>query len=275
MVDSCNWVNSRANSIFIHNVFFFFGRGSNIPAINKILEKWGIVFGGESYYGKIRIDKSTIDFNTGNALTRFPANGLVLTAKLSSASRDAKPFVAFMGFYEPPQPSGRIAVLGDSSCADSSFSGTHPPTCLDLVSRTIAVAVGESSAQEEFPAAVQPSLDLVVGSTPPPEGRQEGELSRLADIAGKRRDVCVSRKELWANASVLSSGKVTFPRVRYVDRTELTIEEEIWKYRASSRREKTVLMYVGLFITFSGMCFVVILSIGSRNVTPKRPKNYA
>lgn len=180
-----------------------------------------------------------------------------------------------MGFYEPPKPSGHIAVLGDSSCADSSFSGTHPPTCLDLVSRAIAVALGESSAQEEFPTAEQPQLELVVGSTPPPEGRQEGELSRLADLAGKRRNVCVSRKEAWTNASALPSGKVSFPRVRYVDRRELTIDEEIWKYKASSRREKTVLMYVGLLFTFAGMCFIIILSISSRNISPKRAKSYA
>lgn len=246
-----------------------------MPAINKILGKWGIVLGGESYYGKIRIDKNTIDFNTGNTLVRFPANGLVLTAKLSSASRDIKSFEPFMGFYEPPGPSGRIAVLGDSSCADSSFSGAHPPTCLDLVSRTIAVVLGESTIQEEFPTAEEPQLNLVVGSAPPPEGRQEGELSRLSDLTGKRRDVCVSGEEVWINASALPSGKVSFPRVRYVDRTELTIDEEIWKYKTSSRREKTVLMYVGLLMTFGGMFFIVILSISSRNVSQKNIKNYA
>ena len=217
------------------------------------------------------MDKETFEFNTGNALVKFPQNGLVITAKLSSASRDAKSLVPFMGFYEPPAPSGNIVVFGDSSCADSSFSNAHPPTCLNLVSRAVAVALGETSAAEEFPAALPPQLNLVVGSALP-EGHQEGELSRLADLAGKRHGICVSEGEDWADASPLLADTVNFPRVRYVDRTELTIEEDIWKYKAANRREKTVLMYLGMAITFAGMCFIVILSISSRNLSSKRTK---
>lgn len=57
--------------------------GSNIPALNDLLSSWGIALGDIVYDGDYNIGKQTVTYASGTHIARFPAKGIVLSAKLN------------------------------------------------------------------------------------------------------------------------------------------------------------------------------------------------
>lgn len=56
--------------------------GSNVPAINTLLDDFGISFSSQVVQGSFRLEKSEGFYGSGSTLSRFPAGGLTITAHL-------------------------------------------------------------------------------------------------------------------------------------------------------------------------------------------------
>ena len=124
--------------------------GANVPALNDLLQPYGIALGGKVLRGNIKGkgNQQTL-FRSGNALVQFPTGGRVHYARLKDES---KSFLgqgnnhiveaAILGLYQSSNKgdkeerdtrsdsgsgsggsgsgSGRVIVYGDSNCLDSS-----------------------------------------------------------------------------------------------------------------------------------------------------------
>mmetsp|Transcript_52022 Transcript_52022/g.130630 ORF Transcript_52022/g.130630 Transcript_52022/m.130630 type:complete len:919 (-) Transcript_52022:666-3422(-) len=101
--------------------------GANLPALNELLESFGISFGARVFDGLIQMeDHPPAHFASGAALLNFPAGGSVLSFSLQdqsfqileSKNRQANVAIAGMLTAVGENP-GRISVFGDSSCVDN------------------------------------------------------------------------------------------------------------------------------------------------------------
>lgn len=104
--------------------------GANVPALNDLLQPFGIAFGGSILNGPYSINGERSFFASGTDIVRFPAGGFVHRFTFqdstkgnfgtSSLQRSPQSQVeaAILGAVEAGK--GRIAVLGDSNCIDSS-----------------------------------------------------------------------------------------------------------------------------------------------------------
>lgn len=96
--------------------------------------RYGIQFGDRSFSGtvSIPIDQKdsfkTLLYDSGTSIVAFPPTGIVLSVPLvddnirelngAQITVDAVPVV---GLYQTEEWGGRIAVMGDSNCLDSSL----------------------------------------------------------------------------------------------------------------------------------------------------------
>lgn len=125
--------------------------GANVPAINNLFEKFGIMLGNSVYDGEIRMGDQSATYSSGTSIVSFPAGGYLtrvqLTDQTSQILRNKSvknSGVGVLGIYTPPPQtssssssandtateapveavnnnatqSGTIAVFGDSSCFD-------------------------------------------------------------------------------------------------------------------------------------------------------------
>eukprot|EP01105_Mastigella_eilhardi_P000858 TRINITY_DN1102_c0_g1_i4.p1 TRINITY_DN1102_c0_g1~~TRINITY_DN1102_c0_g1_i4.p1 ORF type:complete len:637 (-),score=164.77 TRINITY_DN1102_c0_g1_i4:1888-3798(-) len=113
--------------------------GANVPAINNILQPWGVAFGSTVFNGVFKVGANTARFLSGNAIARFPAGGALVSAELVDALTDATADVPVLGLYRT-DGGGSLVVFGDSSCLDSALRQT--PSCLWLAERALAFANG-------------------------------------------------------------------------------------------------------------------------------------
>lgn len=110
--------------------------GSNIPAVNELLQDFHIAFGdGVIHSSSISLldsgNDSSFPYWSGSYLTNFPVGGYLgyidavdQSARTLNGSEKTLKDVPVLGLYEVPSMyGGRIAVFGDSSCLDSSV---HP-----------------------------------------------------------------------------------------------------------------------------------------------------
>ena len=108
--------------------------GSATPTINSLLASYFIELSKfDCYSGAMTIGPDTADYQAGAAITRFPHGGYLLTQYLQSRFTRKWLDVPVLGLYDDTKAgnmSGRIAVLGDSSCFDKSAAGKH---CLWLL----------------------------------------------------------------------------------------------------------------------------------------------
>eukprot|EP01129_Flabellula_baltica_P013902 TRINITY_DN6554_c0_g1_i1.p1 TRINITY_DN6554_c0_g1~~TRINITY_DN6554_c0_g1_i1.p1 ORF type:complete len:945 (+),score=173.31 TRINITY_DN6554_c0_g1_i1:1-2835(+) len=97
--------------------------GANIPAVNELLETYGIAFGDRVYDGAFTLSKTGY-FASGNAIMSFPKDGILVPFELLDQSNDMinskreSHIIPVLGFYQPGPEQGRISVFGDSSCFD-------------------------------------------------------------------------------------------------------------------------------------------------------------
>eukprot|EP01137_Pigoraptor_chileana_P029598 Opistho-2@14997 len=104
--------------------------GANVPALNDLLDHFGIAMGDAVYEGQIAAGDDDVELMSSSSIVRFPTRGLVLVGELtnlgdemvkglSHKDRD----VAVLGLYQTPEEEGgRIVVYTDSSCADSAHA---------------------------------------------------------------------------------------------------------------------------------------------------------
>ena len=69
--------------------------GSNIPALNKLLSRFGALLGLQAFDGKIKLDGRELKFLSGNTIARWPQGGVLLHSlpgelKLSRAPKEEK-----------------------------------------------------------------------------------------------------------------------------------------------------------------------------------------
>ena len=58
--------------------------GSNIPAINELLNPFSISFGDSIYEGAYSIDRHDMYYASGTSIAMFPDSGLVITETLKN-----------------------------------------------------------------------------------------------------------------------------------------------------------------------------------------------
>jgi membrane-bound transcription factor site-1 protease len=98
--------------------------GANVPALNDLLQSFGISFGTAVYDGEVLLNSKPLQFNSGNAIRTFPQGGRVLPLKLHDQSAqllgqgDSLHSVPVLGLL-PDVGQGRIAIYGDSNLVDS------------------------------------------------------------------------------------------------------------------------------------------------------------
>eukprot|EP01101_Sappina_pedata_P008076 TRINITY_DN4409_c0_g1_i2.p1 TRINITY_DN4409_c0_g1~~TRINITY_DN4409_c0_g1_i2.p1 ORF type:complete len:381 (+),score=93.14 TRINITY_DN4409_c0_g1_i2:871-2013(+) len=123
--------------------------GSNIPALNALLDPFGIQFGDRVYEGQIDfefdLEKNFVaHFSSGNEIAAFPAKGLLVSFNLNDQTSDFLEGVKniqqvyALGLYGESlkisqkagynlrnKEKGRVAVFGDSSCIDDAQRNYH------------------------------------------------------------------------------------------------------------------------------------------------------
>jgi membrane-bound transcription factor site-1 protease len=97
--------------------------GSNLPALNELLEPFGIAFGARIFKGQVSLGKHTTFVASGSSIIRFPANGTLVNANVvevlpGKKTRSRSQRAPLLGWAHVA--SSRIAVFSDSNCIDSS-----------------------------------------------------------------------------------------------------------------------------------------------------------
>ncbi|KAG7391689.1 Membrane-bound transcription factor site-1 protease [Phytophthora pseudosyringae] len=174
--------------------------GSNIPAINELLNDFHIAFGdGVVYSSSISLmdsgNDSSFPYWSGSYLTNFPVGGYLgyidavdQSARTLNGSEKTLVDVPVLGLYEVPSSyGGRIAVFGDSSCLDSS---AHPAAkfrnCFGML-RTMLRFTNDAI----LPSSIAPQDDSL--ST----GLQRLELEFIADKSQLHALVDLQDEDIW------------------------------------------------------------------------------
>lgn len=100
--------------------------GANIPALNALLEPFGIMFGTDIYNGEINIGGKKAAYASGTSIVRFPEGGRLAKFSLQDQTKqflfdkttEVREDTPVLGFYQT-NGKGRIVVYGDTTCFDS------------------------------------------------------------------------------------------------------------------------------------------------------------
>lgn len=115
--------------------------GANVPALNDLLEHFGIAFGDAVVQGKIEIGRRSFRYTSGANIAKFPKGGYLHAFDLSDRSggreHDTRR-IEILGLTDAGN--GHIAVYGDSGCLDS--SAQQDDDCHDLLGSMIEYAAG-------------------------------------------------------------------------------------------------------------------------------------
>lgn len=104
--------------------------GSNIPALNNLLQPFSIFLSDKVLEGKFSIAGHEMYYASGTTLSSFPSKGRLLSVSLNDQGYDViigstktkkQPLLPISGLLEVGgKAGGRIAIYGDSNCIDSS-----------------------------------------------------------------------------------------------------------------------------------------------------------
>ncbi|KAG2394108.1 hypothetical protein C9374_003872 [Naegleria lovaniensis] len=140
--------------------------GSNLPALNALLDPFNIVFGTRVYEGEITVGKEKATYASGASIIKFPEEGMLasfqlkdqgieilsgnkqngrkhLLSDLSGGNSIHK--VPVLGFTQSGK--GRLAVFGDSNCLDS--AGNPHYNCFWLLDQMLQFT-SQNKMSEEF-----------------------------------------------------------------------------------------------------------------------------
>ena len=132
--------------------------GANVPALNQLMEGWGIALTSKTYKGLISIGNKKLPYSSGTSIGRFPTSGVVVRApkmvdqagEILKGETNTEANVPILGFYDPPEEhSGRIVVYGDSNCMDSVHMETN---CFWLLDRMLNYTLNGGEIPPELTA---------------------------------------------------------------------------------------------------------------------------
>lgn len=133
--------------------------GANVPALNDLLQPFGISFGARVYSGEVRATsadgetKYTAQFQSGVPVARFPAGGHLMFAEVAdqsaelSGSKDVEKEQRAVG-GAVHIGHGKVAVFGDSNCIDENH---NIDMCFWLFDRLLTFATTGVLADDLFP----------------------------------------------------------------------------------------------------------------------------
>ncbi|XP_022729285.1 subtilisin-like protease SBT6.1 isoform X3 [Durio zibethinus] len=179
--------------------------GANIPALNDLLEPFGIAFGDKILNGDFSIDGEQSRYASGTDLMRFPRGGFVhsfpfLDSSESGATQNVllnsgvnKADSPILGLLEVGK--GRIAVYGDSNCLDSSHMVTN---CYWLLRKILDFTGSNIKDTVLFSESVKQDMPVYEDDSHLPTRRTDVNFSVYSAVMGKDL-VCRSdsRFEVW------------------------------------------------------------------------------
>ncbi|XWS69891.1 hypothetical protein CRYUN_Cryun03dG0002600 [Craigia yunnanensis] len=179
--------------------------GANIPALNDLLEPFGIAFGDKILNGDFSIDGEQSRYASGTDIVRFPRGGYVhsfpfLDSSESGATQNVllnssmnKADSPILGLLDVGE--GRIAVYGDSNCLDSSHMVTN---CYWLLRKILDFTGSNIKDPVLFSESVKQDMPLDEEDNHLPSRRTDVNFSVYSAVMGKdlicRSD---SRFEVW------------------------------------------------------------------------------
>jgi len=194
--------------------------GSNIPAINDLLQNYHISFGKIVYDGKVTMGESSFYFASGAGISSFPRNGVLIPFELTDQSielienKKETHKVPIIGLYQIPTETssnldsedldddnnthaGRIVVFGDSSCLDSSNKlKTQDPSifCYWLI-KELLLYTSKGLVSNHLAQYPPLQTDYVSQRLKAPERIPGNKLSEFSKVTGKNKQTewCIQR----------------------------------------------------------------------------------
>ncbi|KAJ3683096.1 hypothetical protein LUZ60_013323 [Juncus effusus] len=177
--------------------------GANVPAINGLLDPFGIRLGGRILSGDFSINGEHSHYASGTDIVRFPKGGLLHSFELQDNSESASTqgiiqkfgsskLAAILGLTEAGK--GRISIYGDSNCLDSSHMVTN---CYWLLKKLLDFTTRNIQDPVLFSEKVRIKSPLEI-SSPKPKRRPDVNFSSYSNVVGKDL-VCGkdARFEVW------------------------------------------------------------------------------
>ncbi|MBA0690305.1 hypothetical protein Goari_007990 [Gossypium aridum] len=179
--------------------------GANIPALNDLLEPFGIAFGDKILNGDFSIDGEHSRYASGTDIVRFPRDGYIHSFPFldSSESGATQNVLLNSGMNKADSPilglldagEGRIAVYGDSNCLDSSHMVTN---CYWLLRKILDFTGSNIKDPVLFSESAKQDVPLYEDDNRLPSRRTDVNYTLYSVVTGKdlicRSD---SRFEVW------------------------------------------------------------------------------
>ncbi|MBA0657719.1 hypothetical protein Goklo_009990 [Gossypium klotzschianum] len=179
--------------------------GANIPALNDLLEPFGIAFGDKILNGDFSIDGEHSRYASGTDIVRFPRDGYIHSFPFldSSESGATQNVLLNSGMNKADSPilglldagEGRIAVYGDSNCLDSSHMVTN---CYWLLRKILDFTGSNIKDPVLFSESAKQDMPLYEDDNRLPSRRTDVNYTLYSAVTGKdlicRSD---SRFEVW------------------------------------------------------------------------------
>ncbi|PPD72081.1 hypothetical protein GOBAR_DD31032 [Gossypium barbadense] len=179
--------------------------GANIPALNDLLEPFGIAFGDKILNGDFSIDGEHSRYASGTDIVRFPRDGYIHSFPFldSSESGATQNVLLNSGMNKADSPilglldagEGRIAVYGDSNCLDSSHMVTN---CYWLLRKILDFTGSNIKDPVLFSESAKQDVPLFEDDNRLPSRRTDVNYTLYSTVTGKdlicRSD---SRFEVW------------------------------------------------------------------------------
>ncbi|TYJ32297.1 hypothetical protein E1A91_A05G026100v1 [Gossypium mustelinum] len=179
--------------------------GANIPALNDLLEPFGIAFGDKILNGDFSIDGEHSRYASGTDIVRFPRDGYIHSFPFldSSESGATQNVLLNSGMNKADSPilglldagEGRIAVYGDSNCLDSSHMVTN---CYWLLRKILDFTGSNIKDPVLFSESAKQDVPLYEDDNRLPSRRTDVNYTLYSTVTGKdlicRSD---SRFEVW------------------------------------------------------------------------------
>ncbi|KAJ5066560.1 membrane-bound transcription factor site-1 protease [Anaeramoeba ignava] len=172
--------------------------GANIPALNELLESYGIKFGDHIISGEFSISGESVKISSGTSISQFPQSGKLLFSLVKDDTTKTLEREALLGIYDPPQSKGSIVVFGDSSCLDE----TNTPDkflCfqfLDFLLKYTSTKKLSSVLEVKMETLENPYFSLRVN---PPFRRDFSQLYQFSNVLSKKIPLCIFPEDPFAN----------------------------------------------------------------------------
>ncbi|CAD7696955.1 unnamed protein product [Ostreobium quekettii] len=134
--------------------------GANVPALNDLLEDFGVAFGDLILSGNFELAKQTVRYASGANLVKFPEGGFLHSFKLGgkatgSYSSQLHPVLGLTSVGE-----GHVVAYGDSGCLDGSYQVSD---CYAMLKGFLEYSTGRvdlTESSEYLSALLDPNLRL-------------------------------------------------------------------------------------------------------------------